>query len=84
MTCFLDYLTGIWYGMVLYIVMAYWVLSIMFRSFKGCRSCAHLWSVHYYTTSAIIQLFREQMVIAVFVNYDEAPVGLKRRDQEVS
>jgi hypothetical protein len=46
----------------------------MFRSFDGC----------YYITSAIIQLFREQIVIAAFVNCDGAPVGLRRRGREVS
>jgi len=63
--------------------MGYWV-SIMFRSFDGSHCCAHLWFVHYYTTSAIIQLVREQMIITVFVNYDGVPVGPRRRGREVS
>jgi len=42
MTYFLDYLAKTWYGIVIYFGMAYWVLSIIFRSFGGCHSCAHL------------------------------------------
>lgn len=85
MLCFLDDLAGTWYGLVIYFGMGYWVLSITLRSFDGCCSCAHLWFVHYYyTASAIIQLVREQMVIVPFVNYDGAPVGLRRRGREVS
>ena len=84
MWCFLGDLAGTWCGMVIYFGMGYWVLSIMFRSFDGCHNCAHPRFVHYYTTSAIIQLVREQMVIAAFVNYDGVPVGLRRRGREVS
>lgn len=56
----------------------------MLRSFDGRGNYAHLWFVHYYTASSIIQMVREQMVIATSVNYDGALVGLRRRGREVS
>jgi len=42
MMCFFYDPANTWYGLVIYFVMAYWVLSIMFRSFDACHSCVYL------------------------------------------
>jgi hypothetical protein len=71
----------VWFYILVWIIGCYLSRFVRLMGVAAVRIC-DLYII--YTASAIIQLVREQMVIVPFVNYDGAPVELRRRGREVS